>query len=488
MPSLETLPFENRYLRLGPEFGTEVAPTALPAPYPVAYNEDAAALLGLNGKDASGSLWVDAFSGRTRLPGSEPFAMVYSGHQFGVYVPRLGDGRALLLGQVKGADGQRWDLHLKGAGPTPYSRMGDGRAVLRSTIREYLASEALHHLGIPSTRALCIVGSDVPVYREEVETAATLVRLSPSHVRFGTFEYFAHTGRHAELRRLADHVIAEHFPELTERADRDLELLRAVVARTAGLIAGWQAVGFCHGVLNTDNMSILGLTLDYGPYGFVDAFEPGYIPNHSDERGRYALDQQPSIGLWNLTRLAEALLPLGIHEEAAVEVLRGYEPLLRAAFARRMRAKLGLRTEREDDAALTTDLLALMARERSDYTRTFRLLGGLRTDAPPSSLRDQFVDREAFDAWSVRYTERLRAEHSDDRERAVRMAASNPKYVLRSYLAETAIRKATQDRDYTEIETLRRVLRRPFDEQPEFEVYAAEPPSWGRHLELSCSS
>ena len=322
MAKLDELRFDNTYARLPPAFYSKLAPTPLAEPHLVSFNPAAAALVGLDPSEAERPEFVEAFGGKSLPRGAEPLAMLYAGHQFGIYVPQLGDGRALLLGEVRGPGGDKWDLHLKGSGPTPYSRGFDGRAVLRSTVREYLCGEAMHGLGVPTTRALCIVGSSEPVVRERVERAAALVRLSPSHVRFGTFEVFQRRGQHAHVRQLADYVIGQHFPELSGLPDRFARFLSEVVARTARLVAMWQAHGFAHGVLNTDNMSVLGLTLDYGPFGFIDDFDPGYVCNHSDYAGRYAFDQQPAVGLWNLTRLADSLSSLLTPEqtEAALQL------------------------------------------------------------------------------------------------------------------------------------------------------------------------
>ena len=306
MHTFETLPFANSFAALPPLFYSAVQSTPLADPHLISFNADVAALIGL---DPAQAQHVDAagyLSGNVSLPGAQPVAALYAGHQFGHYVQQLGDGRAMLLGELDNG----WELQLKGAGPTPYSRGSDGRAVLRSTIREYLCSEAMHGLGIPTTRALSIVGSPQPVYREQVETAAVLTRVSQSFVRFGSFEVYFYRGQKEALRTLADYVIARHYPHLVDAADKYPRFLREVVLNTARLMAHWQAIGFAHGVMNTDNMSILGLTLDYGPFGFLDTYDPGFICNHSDETGRYAFKQQPDIGAWNLTRLAQALTPL----------------------------------------------------------------------------------------------------------------------------------------------------------------------------------
>src|SRR5690348_4030008 len=308
--TLSALTLDTRLAALGEAYASVVPPTPLTEPRLVAFNPDAAALIDLDPAQASTPEFARVMSGNAPLPGGTNLSMLYAGHQFGVYVPQLGDGRAILIGQVRNAKGELWELQLKGAGKTPYSRFGDGRAVLRSTLREYLCGEAMHHLGIPTTRALCIVGSPEPVQRETTETAAVLCRMAPTHLRFGNFEVFYYTDQHDKLAPLADYVINEHFPHLVGHGDRYRGWLVEVIERTARLMAQWQAVGFCHGVMNTDNMSIIGLTLDYGPYGFMDGFDAQWICNHTDEGGRYAYDQQPMVGHWNCSRLVQATLPL----------------------------------------------------------------------------------------------------------------------------------------------------------------------------------
>lgn len=489
MRKLNELPFDNTYARLPAAFHSRVNPTALLDPHLVSFNAGAAELIDLDPREAERPEFVEYFSGGRVLPGAQPLAMLYAGHQFGSYVPQLGDGRAILLGEVRNARGAKWDLHLKGGGQTPYSRGFDGRAVLRSTIREYLCGEAMHALGIPTTRALCLIGSDEPVRRETLETGATLVRMSESHVRFGTFEVFYYRGQPERVRELADYVIANHFPELAEAEDKYRQFLLEVARRTARLIAEWQAVGFAHGVMNTDNMSILGLTLDYGPFGFLDDYHAGFICNHSDYSGRYAFDQQPAVGLWNVSRLAQTLVNL-ISVEEATAALEVYQPAFAAHYGELMRAKFGLTTEAEADADLLLNLLGLLEANGVDYTNFFRRLGNFKTngDAPPDELRDMFIEPPRFDAWAARYRARLLAEASDDAERKSRMDRVNPKYVLRNYLAQNAIEAATGRRDYTEIERLLEALRAPFTEQPEWARYAESPPDWGKRLAVSCSS
>lgn len=488
MPKLESLVFDNGFARLPEDYYSRVCPTPVPDPYLVCRSPEALALLDLDESEIARPELIETLAGNRLLPGMDAIAALYAGHQFGHYVPQLGDGRAILLGEVKNAAGVGWEVQLKGAGRTPYSRGGDGRAVLRSSIREFLCSEAMHALGIPTTRALAIVGSDRPVYREDEETAALVTRLAPSFVRFGSFEVFYYRNQIEPLRQLADYVIARYYPQLATRAEPYAELLREVARRTAELMAQWQAVGFSHGVMNTDNMSILGLTLDYGPFGFLDAFEPGYICNHSDVAGRYAFDQQPDVAAWNLTKLAQALVPL-MSVETASAAISDYPQTFSRAYLERMAAKFGL-PPGSDAAGLVMDALQLLARNHVDYTIFLRRLCDFDSTAgtPNASLRDLFLDRAAFDAWSTRYAAARRRQAMPDAERGTAMRALNPKYILRNHLAETAIRRAADHRDYSEIDHLHRLLMHPYDEQPEFESYAAEPPDWARKIEVSCSS
>jgi serine/tyrosine/threonine adenylyltransferase len=466
---------------LGPAFGRELAPQALPAPCWVARSDALAAELGLSGWLASAEA-LEVLAGNRVPQPARPYASAYSGHQFGVWAGQLGDGRALLLGEIDTPEGPR-EVQLKGSGLTPYSRMGDGRAVLRSSIREFLASEAMHALGIPTTRALAVVGSPLPVRRETIETAAVVTRVAPSFLRFGHFEHFAHTARDtASLRLLVEATIERYYPG----AQGPAGLLEQVARRTARLLAQWQLVGFCHGVMNTDNLSMLGLTIDYGPFGFLDAFDPAHVCNHSDDQGRYAYARQPAIAWWNLHALAQALMPLveGPREAASERLLAALEPYkaeFAAAMLQGLRAKLGLAAAHDDDAGLAEDLLGLMAEDRADYTITWRRLA--RVDA----ARDLFLQREKFDAWARSYRARLALESSDDAERAARMLRVNPKYVLRNHLAQRAIERAQQG-DFAETERLRHLLERPFDEQPANEADAAFPPDWAASLEVSCSS
>jgi len=501
----DELQFSNSFAGLGRDFYSAVTPTPFVSePRLVHFNHDVAELVGFNAKAASEEELCQFFSGAKPLPGGKSISMLYAGHQFGQFVPQLGDGRAIILGETLNQQGQRWEIQLKGSGLTPYSRDGDGRAVLRSTIREYLCSEAMHALGIPTTRALCMVGSDDEVYRERIETGAMLTRLAPSHVRFGSFEVFYYRNQFEQIRRLADYVIEHHYPDLLEAEHRYDAFLQRVIDKTADLIAQWQAVGFSHGVMNSDNMSILGLTIDYGPYGFMDAYQAGLICNHSDHLGRYAFDQQPDIGLFNLSCLAQALLPLlclkpnsdrNLSDEfsaseiaAATDIAKSllgtYKQRYIESYAKLMRQKLGLQQALDEDQSLLEDLLDMMAESGADYTTLFR---GLSVDQR-LRLRDHFIDREAFDAWLQRYEQRLQKEGGDAGERRLRMNAVNPKYILRNYLAEIAIRKAEDEKDYSEIDKLLSILRSPFDEQAQHEDYAAPPPDWAGQIVVSCSS
>ena len=487
--TVDALPVVAGYDLLGERFVEPRDPTALPNPYLVAFDAEVADLIGLDPAQAANPRFLELASGNARFAGVRSYAAVYAGHQFGVYVPQLGDGRAITLGEVIAPDGERWEWQLKGAGMTAYSRFADGRAVLRSTVREYLCSEAMHALGIPTTRALAIAGSDQLVYRERPETAAVLSRIAPSHVRFGTFEFFHHRDQLAELKTLADYVIERFYPQFLQGGDERFGLLlREVVLRTARLIARWQAVGFQHGVLNTDNMSILGLTLDYGPYGFMEAYDPAWICNHSDPYGRYRFEMQPTIGLWNCRALAVALSSL-VEKDAALEALAAYEPAYIDHLQALLHAKFGLAQNAPDDVELFTQCFRALQDARVDYTTFFRRLAEVAREATEEDDRiaELFADRAPWEAWLARYRGRLEREAGDDLARRGRMLAVNPKYVLRNYLAQNAI-GAAECGDFGEIARLAAVLRRPFDEQPERDAYASLPPDWAAGLEVSCSS
>jgi protein adenylyltransferase len=493
--SLKSIPLHDSFLKLGNEFLSEVQPTPFKSESTlVHYNKNAASLLDFENGIEQKQDFVDVFSGKQPLQNANPFAMLYAGHQFGQLNPQLGDGRAIIIAEVKNKADEKWELQLKGSGVTPYSRGADGRAVLRSTIREYLCSEAMHGLGIPTTRALCMTASDDEVYREDIESGAILTRLAPSHVRFGSFEIFYYRHQYDHIRTLADHIIKDHYPKLLSKENPYLALLTEVIKRTAKLIVQWQSVGFAHGVMNTDNMSILGLTLDYGPYGFLDNYDPSYICNHSDHQGRYAFDQQPNIGLFNLSCLAQALLPLFNKSpdkaaELAKKELENYQTLFIAEYAAAMRKKLGLEKEDVQDQKFIENLFNLMADDKVDHTIFFRKLCDFDSNeiSNNNAIRDIFVQREAFDLWATSYQDRLKKEKGNDKQRAIKMKQVNPKYILRNYMAEVAIKKAEQ-KDYSEIERLFNLLQNPFDEQPENESYSGSPPEWSQEISVSCSS
>ena len=427
----------------------------------------------------------DLFSGKGPL-NKQPMAQKYGGHQFGSWNPELGDGRGVLLTEVIDSNNQRWDLHLKGAGKTPYSRSGDGRAVLRSTIREYLASEALHALGIPTSRALCLISGSESVQREQIESAAMLIRTCQSHIRFGHFEYFYHSKQTDKLQALFDYTFKYHFPHHLDTDCPHRALLQQIVDDTARLIALWQAFGFNHGVMNTDNMSIHGITFDFGPYAFLDEFEPEYICNHSDHSGRYSFDNQPGIALWNLNALAHSFTPYLPIDEIR-QVLSSYEPQLQKQYRQIMSAKFGFFEPAGEDLSLVNDWLALLADDKRDYTQSFRKLCDINLLSDNQSLVDHFVNRQQIQTWLSKYQKRLATESVDHEYRKRAMRKHNPLYILRNYLAQHVI-NAAQEGDFSHMESLLKVLQKPFDEQQGQQKYCALPPDWGKAMEISCSS
>ncbi|HTJ25488.1 MAG TPA: YdiU family protein [Candidatus Limnocylindria bacterium] len=485
--TLEGLRFTNSFAALGEAFGERREPTGIDGARLVAFSEDAAALIALLPSEAARPEFRALIAGNALVRGMEPVAALYGGHQFGVWAGQLGDGRAILLGEVRdpstssGQAGEPWELQLKGAGRTAYSRFADGRAVVRSTIREFLCSEAMHHLGVPTTRALAMAAGDEPVLRERVERAATLVRMAPTFVRFGSFEIFQARGQHEHLKTLADYVIDRFFPDCGAGEERYARFFAQVVDRTARLMARWQSVGFAHGVMNTDNFSILGLTLDYGPFGFLEAYEPHFICNHTDETGRYAFDAQPTIGLWNCYALADALgslIPAATREAA----LATYAPAYREEFVALHRAKLGLADTRDDDADLLLELFRLLEARRVDWTRFWRALS--HDDAGASAL---LGEDEASRAWFARYAARAAGDPRGDAARRAAMRATNPKYVLRNWVAQQAI-EACEVGDDAVVRLLHEVLRAPYDEHPEHEAWAQPAPARYAGLSVSCSS
>ncbi|WP_257275944.1 MULTISPECIES: YdiU family protein [unclassified Endozoicomonas] len=491
--SLDQLNFNNRFGQLPDVFYTRLQGTPLDNPKLVAVSQKAADLLDLELSDTCKEQLTQMGGGSIFPEDSDPLAMIYSGHQFGSYNPQLGDGRGLLLGEVINKKGEIWDLHLKGAGMTPYSRFGDGRAVLRSCIREYLASEALFHLGIPTTRALCVVTSDTPVYRETEERGSTLLRMAKTHIRFGHFEYFYYTKQHEALETLVEFTIQNYFSERIDfsgqpdKNDKYSLFFKAVVEKTAHMIALWQANGFAHGVMNTDNMSILGETFDYGPYGFQDDFNWHFICNHSDHSGRYAFSQQPDIGYWNCGRLAQAFLPLLEDISTLQKILDSYPALYSTKYLSLMSEKLGLQEEEPEDSDLIRDLLQQLHDQRLDYTLFFRTLSDYRAGQGVSAFIALCSEPEFLKKWLQRYDERIRRNPEPEQQRHERMKQINPKYILRNYLAQTAIEKAEKG-DYSEIDQLMKVLQSPYDEHPDLGHYAQKPPEWSKKLEVSCSS
>ncbi|MHB8947632.1 MAG: protein adenylyltransferase SelO [Rhodoferax sp.] len=482
------LAWHNRFAQLGPRFYTPLAPWPLPAPYWVGRSASVARELGLNAAWLNSPELLEVLAGNQPLAGTQPLASVYSGHQFGQWAGQLGDGRAILLGETAGLE-----VQLKGSGPTPYSRMGDGRAVLRSSIREFLCSEAMHGLGIATSRALCVIGSDAPIRREMVETAAVVTRVAPSFVRFGHFEHFCHHDMPAQLKVLADYVIDLFYPACRASdkfaGNPYAALLEAVSERTAEMVAQWQSVGFCHGVMNTDNMSILGLTIDYGPFQFLDAFDPSHICNHSDTQGRYAFNQQPDIAYWNLFCLGQALLPLIGDQALALEALESYKTVFPAAFERRMFDKLGLAdasaSTADLDRALLQDVLQLLAQEKVDYTIFWRRLSHASAAANNTLVLDLFVDRAAAEALLLRYSERTKLIPRG--LTAGLMLKNNPKFILRNHLGEQAIQSA-KEKDFSQVNTLLMLLESPYEEHPGFEDFAGFAPDWASSIEISCSS
>jgi len=484
--SHDGLVWNNHFHRLGPDFYTSLAPQGMPAPYWVGRSFTVADVLGLPAGQLQSDALLQALAGNQPISGTQPLASVYSGHQFGHWAGQLGDGRACLLGEINGLE-----VQLKGSGLTPYSRMGDGRAVLRSSIREFLCSEAMHGLGIPTTRALCVVGSDEKVARETLETAAVVTRVAPSFIRFGHFEHFAARNQLMQLRTLADYVLARYYPDCQTAsllaANPYANLLMQVTERTAVMVAHWQSVGFCHGVMNTDNMSILGLTIDYGPFQFLDAYDPGHICNHTDRGGRYAFDRQPEIAHWNLYALAQALMPLIEDQALALQALDAFKPVFERTWQQLMRAKLGLVAGSDDpaDQPLLQDLLALLAQDRVDYPLFWRRLSQAVASQQFAPVRDLFLDTAAWEAWRLRYDARLAGVDQD--ETTALMRKTNPKYVLRNYLGELAI-EAAKGKDFSMVTDLLTLLEHPFDEHPAFETYADLPPDWASRIEISCSS
>ena len=516
------LHFDNRLLRELPgdkdtrnhprqvlgAFWSPVIPTPVSAPSLLACSREMAQQLDLDECDLASPTWLDALAGNSLLPGMATYATCYGGHQFGSWAQQLGDGRAIFLGEAVNRAGQRFELQLKGAGPTPYSRRADGRAVLRSSVREFLCSEAMHHLGVPTTRALSLVTTGESVVRDMFydghpvdEPGAVVCRVAPSFTRFGHFELPASRGDDVLLRQLVDFTIARDFPELVaEPAERLAHWFVEVCERTARLMVHWMRVGFVHGVMNTDNMSILGLTIDYGPYGWVDNFDPAWTPNTTDADGRrYCFARQPEIARWNLERLAEALATIAPEPSALALGLARYDEFYSSGFRQAFSAKFGFSTWREDDAERVETIFSLMQKAEIDMSLFFRLLAQIDVDTPkPGLLQEAFYREELmakhsaeFVAWVENWAARVKSEGEPEIARTARMNAVNPRYVLRNYLAQQAIDQAEAG-DPGMIHELLDVLRQPYTEQPGREAFAARRPEWARHKAgcsmLSCSS
>src|SRR5450631_1811624 len=487
-------PFQNTYAALPDNFFARVAPTPVDSPRLIKLNRPLAVHLGLDPDRLGSPEGTEILAGKRIPDGADPIAMAYAGHQFGHFVPQLGDGRAILLGEVIDADGVRRDIQLKGSGPTPFSRRGDGRAALGPVLREYIVSEAMATLGIPTTRSLAAVVTGENVMRETPLPGAVLTRIASSHIRVGTFQYFAARGDTEGVRRLADHVIARHYPQAAN-ADRPYHaLLEGVIARQAQLIARWMLVGFIHGVMNTDNCSISGETIDYGPCAFMDAYDPAAVFSSIDEQGRYAYANQPRIALWNLTRLAECLLPLfsDEHDKAIAEAqaeLGEFAETFSTAFQAGLRSKLGLFTVQDGDPALVQDLLDAMAKNQADFTLTFRRLSDAALDpAGDSEVRQLFADPAAFDEWAQRWRQRASEEPQSPAERQAAMRSVNPAFIPRNHRIEAVIEAAVNRDDFAPFEELLTVLSKPFEDQPAFAAYAQAPEPHQCVLQTFCGT
>ena len=489
-----TFTFDNSYARLPAQFFARLPPTEVAAPRLIKVNETLARELGLDPAWLASAVGVATLAGNAVPEGAEPLAQAYAGHQFGNFVPKLGDGRAILLGEVVTPDGRRRDIQLKGSGRTPFSRGGDGRAALGPVLREFIVAEAMHALGIPTTRALAAVATGEHVFRDTALPGAVLTRIAASHIRVGTFQYFAARQDLDAIRALADHAIARHHPEAAAAENPYAALLDAVCAAQADLVARWMLVGFIHGVMNTDNMTISGETIDYGPCAFLDAYHPGTVFSSIDHAGRYAFGNQPRIALWNLTRLAETLLPLlAEDEDAAIEqaqrILAGFATRFEAAWEGGLARKIGLAAPGEGDAALAQDLLAAMAENEADFTLTFRRLAEAAAEpAAEAAIRNLFADPAAFDAWAPRWRARLAEQAQPPEARRAAMRAANPAFIPRNHQVERAIAAAVQADDLRPFETLVAVLARPFDDQPGREDFALPPKPEERVLATFCGT
>jgi uncharacterized protein YdiU (UPF0061 family) len=480
MPA-KLFPFDNSYAKLPDRFFARLAPTPVAQPTLIKLNDKLARDLGLDPDMLASPEGVAMLAGNAVSAEAEPLAMAYAGHQFGGFVPQLGDGRAILLGEVIDRDGVRRDIQLKGAGPTPFSRRGDGRAALGPVLREYIVSEAMAALGIPTTRALAAVATGETVWRETDLPGAVLARVASSHIRIGTFQFFAARGDVEGLKLLVEHALARHYPQAASAPNPALALLESVIARQADLVVNWLLVGFIHGVMNTDNMTISGETIDYGPCAFMDAYDPATVYSSIDTGGRYAYGNQPGIALWNLTRLAETLVPLlADDEKAAVEIaqaaLAAFAPRFQAAYAAGLNRKLGLLRSESDDFALAQDLLHRMTANGADFTLTFRRLSdAVANPVADAAVGTLFADPAAFDVWLPQWRARLLLDGNDPAAQQAVMRAANPAFIPRNHRVEEAIVAAVARNDFAPFETLVTVLSHPYDDQPEFATSAAPP-------------
>jgi uncharacterized protein YdiU (UPF0061 family) len=487
-------PFQNTYAALPANFFARVAPTPVTAPRLIMLNRPLAVQLGLDPDRLDSPEGAEILAGKRIPEGADPIAMAYAGHQFGHFVPQLGDGRAILLGEVIDADGVRRDIQLKGSGPTPYSRRGDGRAALGPVLREYIVSEAMATLGIPTTRSLAAVVTGENIMRETLLPGAVLTRVASSHIRVGTFQYFAARSDTEGVRRLADHVIARHYPQAADAERPYHALLEGVIARQAELVARWLLVGFIHGVMNTDNTSISGETIDYGPCAFMDQYDPATVFSSIDEQGRYAYANQPRIALWNLTRLAECLLPLmSDQQDKAIEeaqtALGGFAEKFNDAYQAGLRGKLGLFTARDGDPALAQDLLDAMAKNQADFTLTFRRLSDAALGAADDgNVRQLFADPTAYDGWAVRWRQRIGDEPQTAAARRNAMRAVNPAFIPRNHRIEAVIDAAVNRDDFAPFEELLTVLAKPYQDQPALSGYADPPEPDQRVLQTFCGT
>jgi uncharacterized protein YdiU (UPF0061 family) len=487
-------PFQNTYATLPDGFFARVAPTPVVSPRLIKLNRPLASRLGLDPDRLETPEGAEILAGKRVPTGAEPIAMAYAGHQFGHFVPQLGDGRAILLGEVVDIDGVRRDIQLKGSGPTPFSRRGDGRAALGPVLREYVVSEAMAALGIPTTRSLAAVITGESVMRETALPGAVLTRVASSHVRVGTFQYFAARGDNEGVHRLADHVLARHYPQAVDAERPYHRLLECVIARQADLVARWLLVGFIHGVMNTDNTSISGETIDYGPCAFMDHYDPAAVFSSIDELGRYAYANQPRIALWNLTRFAECLLPLlDDNKEKAIEqaqfILGEFPEKFTTAYQAGLRQKTGLFTECDGDQALIQDLLDTMAKNRADFALTFRRLSEAALNAgQDEKLRQLFAEPAAYDQWALRWRRRLEDEAPSPTERASLMRSVNPAFIPRNHRIEAVIQAAVSRDDYAPFEELLTVLSKPFEDQPALSAYADPPEPHQRVLQTFCGT